>query len=366
MPPPRRQLSADATALTALEVERPLLLSDSGEALQHGLGDAEEATDSRSSPSPPSAHHSGWAVHFVYLILVILAFAGGGHVAELSILWDRGVELLQCITSSTELDHPSQGKGRSGCLLPLAAAPLSVPPTSSLARDSSLSSYGGREEVRLPDPSASLSGAGVPALRVSVVYFAYLNVERDWRALVRLQLLDLVDIGLAEAAVVHVCLSVPAANASDWAAEELSNAGEELVRATLPSALVHRSLGNRFEYPGIRLVWDLAQPWGSSLEPVRVDSEPESDGPTRHLVLYFHAKGMVNNAEPDVVRSGFNLNLTRVVVRPWRQLVQLFLTHPTLNKVGVAASPTGFIWHNFWSHTHTRTATLLGRITGDD
>ena len=108
---------------------------------------------------------------------------------------------------------------------------------------------------------------------------------------------------------------------------------EEWVRGILPSALIHRSTGNRFEYPGIRLVWDLVQLWLSTLEP---GAAAEADDPSRHVILYFHTKRMT--------------------------CVDDFDTRPQIMKAGLAGSPLGFVWYNFWSaiahaHTHQR----LGR-----
>lgn len=118
-------------------------------------------------------------------------------------------------------------------------------------------------------------------LQVSIVYYAFLNPHHNWKGLVSAQLTDLISLNLSSIADIHVVLSAPADNYFDQNGENLVNEGEEFVKKVLSTAIVHRSVGNKYEYPGIRLIWDLAQ---------------ASRSPSKHILLYFHSKGM-----PDAV-----------------------------------------------------------------
>jgi hypothetical protein len=57
-------------------------------------------------------------------------------------------------------------------------------------------------------------------------------------------------------------------------------------------------------------------------------------------VLYHHSKGMTH--------GGYSEALTNLVVKDWRRLLNVYTTHPEINKIGLAAGHIGLIWHNFW------------------
>ena len=161
-------------------------------------------------------------------------------------------------------------------------------------------------------------------MRLTVIYFAYINAERQWGKLITAQLQDLNSSGLAGKASVRIVLT--AENG------KLLNQATRVVKKLMPRARIHRFLGNNYEYHGIRLVWDIAR---------------QVPDPSNHLILYHHSKGMVNNRVGDV-RTSQNLLLTKTVVLPWRQIVQRFVTTPKLMKAGYASSRQGFMWFNFW------------------
>jgi len=58
---------------------------------------------------------------------------------------------------------------------------------------------------------------------------------------------------------------------------------------------------------------------------------------------------MINkHGDTNQVRTRANLQFTRTVIKPWRRVLEMFRTHPELNKAGYAAAGRGYIWHNFF------------------
>jgi hypothetical protein len=185
-------------------------------------------------------------------------------------------------------------------------------------------------------PSELIGGA-----RISVVYFAFVSPAHDWAGLVRAQLQDLVDLGLADHSTVHVCLSMPEGD------EALLERAVELAISVIPFAVIHRSPGNSFEYPGVLRFWQLGA----------------ADPSPHHYVLYHHSKGMVNGGQES--RSLMNLRLTHSVVDPWRRLIAKFEAEPLLQRAGYAAAPGGWIWFNFFWGRASFIAELVRPIKTD-
>jgi len=176
---------------------------------------------------------------------------------------------------------------------------------------------------------------------IHIVYFCYIDstdgVLSDTRSgkLIIEQIKDLVDTGLAEAAKsVHITLAVKRSHNFNDATERRINSASNLIHGILPKAEIHRSPGNRYEYPGIRRVWDLAK-------------KTPAEEVNKTLILYFHSKGM-NNGNHSRTRTTENVFLTEKVIKPWKEIVARFQSEPALNKAGYAASEKGFIWYNFW------------------
>lgn len=186
-------------------------------------------------------------------------------------------------------------------------------------------------------PSELIVGA-----RISVVYFAFVNSAHDWASLVRAQLQDLVDLGLADHSTVHVCLSMPAGD------DALLERAVQLAISVIPFAVIHCSPGNSFEYPGVLRFWQLGA----------------ADPSPHHYVLYHHSKGMVNGGNQES-RSVINLRLAHSVVDPWRRLIAKFEAEPLLQRAGYAAAPGGWIWLNFFWGRASFIADLVRPIQTD-
>ena len=183
------------------------------------------------------------------------------------------------------------------------------------------------------------------SLRISLMFNVYINPHNPhWRELIRLMVQDLHEYQITELAVVHIALQYPSDHFTDARGEELGNEGEEWVRSLLPHAIIHRSAGNRYEYPGLRVLWDLGQPWGEWMEPGRTGVWD----PSQHFILSMHTKSM-NRTEEGVVRTSVNAVYTRSVLVSWREVVvPRMLSDPAVMKVAMTPSGLGFVWMNFY------------------
>jgi hypothetical protein len=178
-------------------------------------------------------------------------------------------------------------------------------------------------------------GGDAPLPPIHIVYFTFFDRNERAHKLITEQMKGLRDIGLAAAAKsIHIVLSTPKTSNFNNSSEEKLHEVESLIHSILPSAEVHVSSGNRYEYPGIRKVWSIAKKIPAELS-------------KQSLILYFHSKGMTSGNTARV-KTSQNETLTNVVINPWKEIVARFESDPVVEKAGFAASSNGFIWFNFW------------------
>jgi hypothetical protein len=189
----------------------------------------------------------------------------------------------------------------------------------------------------MPPPS-DLVGTAKQKMFIHVVFFAFVhgapNVRRSLD-LIHLQLGELRDWGLAAAATsVDVVLNGKMEYVFDASVERDLDAAAALIRSLVPRVRITKVPVNRFEYSGIRHVWDLAQ------------EIPDKDAQS-HVILYFHTKGLVfgDQTRP---RNSWNKLLMEEVVRPWPKLVKRFASDRRLNKAGLLAHGRGWLWNTFF------------------
>ena len=102
-----------------------------------------------------------------------------------------------------------------------------------------------------------------------MVHNCFIWPDQDWKPLIESQLDHLRRTGLTDCAITNIALSVPAlhGNATYEELEGLLESGQQLVHSILPSKHSGTSVGtiisqvheNSYEYPGIHLLWQLAQ-----------------------------------------------------------------------------------------------------------
>jgi hypothetical protein len=165
-----------------------------------------------------------------------------------------------------------------------------------------------------------------PRFHINIVYFANLFVNRTHGLLlIEKQMKDLVATGLLDVSTLHIVLSVPVKFNPTIKQRVYESA------AFLPSHNVIFHINNEdcHEYPGIQLVHALAS----------------ANNSPNHYLLYFHSKGITRfRGERELVER----NLHKTVIAPWKHVLEIFETHPTIDKIGSSASDAGWIWWNYW------------------
>lgn len=163
-----------------------------------------------------------------------------------------------------------------------------------------------------------------PRFYINIVYFANLFVNPTHGILlIEKQMKDLVSTGLLDVSTLHIVLSVPV--------KFNPTIKEKVYQSFLSSHNVIFHINNEdcYEYPGIQLVHALAS----------------ANGSPNHYLMYFHSKGITHyRGERDIVER----NLHQTVIAPWRHVLEIFETHPNIDKIGSTASDAGFIWWNYW------------------
>ena len=108
------------------------------------------------------------------------------------------------------------------------------------------------------------------AVNITVIYNCMIWPDQDWKMIITQQLQDLVSIGLDECARIHVVMSVPTTH-SQLAYDQLEHLlleGRQVVASVLHiqhqpdrigGTVVSQVHENSFEYPGLHLLWLLAQ-----------------------------------------------------------------------------------------------------------
>ncbi|AYV81066.1 MAG: hypothetical protein Harvfovirus15_10 [Harvfovirus sp.] len=157
--------------------------------------------------------------------------------------------------------------------------------------------------------------------KILIVYFAYLNKAKAWWEIILGQLIELKDSGLLNHGKLYVCLT---------GASPAIAMAKVLINSLLTAVEIQTSEENRYEYPGISLVWNLA-------------NQPTLDPDTK--ILYFHSKGMFSG--PKIGRCFVEKYLTKTVVLDYEDVLKIF-DDSNVNKIGVGASARGYIWFNFW------------------
>ncbi|GAB2705177.1 hypothetical protein GCM10027037_33660 [Mucilaginibacter koreensis] len=167
------------------------------------------------------------------------------------------------------------------------------------------------------------------ARRLIIVYYLYVNPNSNWRSIVSGQLLQLKSYGIMPDAELYVHVTDSHQHTAEVSA---------MVTALIPQAMINTSDINQFEYPGVKLVHELAGRY------------PDCD------FMYFHSKGMSHGLHG---RLPEDVALMTRTFESWRKHLQL-LRKNGIEKVGLfpamadsnQALPNGrkggWIWYNYW------------------
>ena len=161
--------------------------------------------------------------------------------------------------------------------------------------------------------------------KITIVYYAYINISNNWEIIISDQLIHLNKCGLLDVAEIYVHVT---------GEEEYHEYAKQLIRTIIPNVTIYTSIINQYEYPGIHLVWQLAH------------EKPNN------LFLYFHSKGM---SYYTMDRRHDEKQIFQEVILPWKKVLDIFNTFnqtdnrvQLINKAGVGSSDKGFMWFNFW------------------
>jgi len=165
--------------------------------------------------------------------------------------------------------------------------------------------------------------------KIIIVYYAYVHRWSNWIQIISGQLSQLKSYGLLDAADLYIHITDPS---------ELFNDVIALIETVTKSANISTSGENQFEYPGIKLVYDLSL------------NHPDS------ILIYLHTKGISheNNSRLPLEKA-----LLKGTFENWQENVKAFETEG-INKIGLFPAKEdpvvqkdfntkgGWMWYNFW------------------
>jgi hypothetical protein len=154
--------------------------------------------------------------------------------------------------------------------------------------------------------------------KVIIVYYAWINPKAHWENIIIGQLTQLVETKLLDIADMYVHVTGP---------DEYLAYAIEIIKRIIPICIINTSTVNQFEYPGIHLIWSLA-----------------NKNPNK-IYLYFHSKGMRRGKND---RIDHDKKLFQVVIVSWKKVLNIFDEKKTVNKIGASVGQEGHIWFNFW------------------
>ena len=193
------------------------------------------------------------------------------------------------------------------------------------------------ESHALVDPPSNNT---IGNLDLIIVYNGYIYPKREkWLELMSGQLDELNCNGMAHKAKdIYISLTIDSTSESNKQAASLVKETIATFSKILPKAKFDVTLENRYEYPGLRTMWDVAH------------TIPKEDA-QRTIFVYFHAKGMVNTRMPSGfhdARTPLEVNLFHRTFDPWMEVLERFGKQPEINKAGCYPGPEGHIWYNFY------------------
>jgi hypothetical protein len=143
-------------------------------------------------------------------------------------------------------------------------------------------------------------------------------LKSNWIKLISDQLIELHDTGLLNIAEFYAHITGD---------KESCQYAVAFIKTIIPSAEIFLSFENKYEFPGIHLVWQLAH------------AKPDN------IFLYFHSKGMSYDT---MERRHDEKQIFQEVIKSWRRVLNVFAINENINKVGLAIGDLGFAWFNFW------------------
>lgn len=164
---------------------------------------------------------------------------------------------------------------------------------------------------------------------IKLVYYIFINPNSNWRGIISGQILQLKGLGILDEVDLYIHVTDTTGNLEKVVA---------FINELYDKARISTSTENHFEYPGIKLIHDLALKYPTC------------------LFIYLHSKGMSANIHSRTIAEQMLLTGT---FKDWRKTLELFCDD-RINKIGLfpaigddndsekVGTRGGWIWFNFW------------------
>jgi hypothetical protein len=173
---------------------------------------------------------------------------------------------------------------------------------------------------------------------IIIVYYIYINPNKNWKHIVNGQLNDLKTIGLINSNLNVVICS------------EEHNILEDCIKIIhkyRSDILIKTTCKNLYEYPGIKLLYDLAQ-----------------NNPNK-IMFYMHSKGMVFSNQTNF-RSFAEMSILRNTMKDPQKIFSIFENNKKVNKIGLIPHEDHYIVSNFyWVRSNYLIGAEIPKITTD-
>lgn len=162
---------------------------------------------------------------------------------------------------------------------------------------------------------------------IHLIYYIWINDERNWKIIVEGQLKDIINSGILEDAHLNIVL---AAKTDELITESTYFIINILNYTDYLTFSLTTTLKNNFEYEGIKKLYLLA-----------------NDEPNK-LYIYMHTKGMFNNIYNKNIRIPEEILLTRNLLNNWKEIKKIFKNDKYIVRAGLAPAQGGWVWFNFF------------------
>ena len=164
---------------------------------------------------------------------------------------------------------------------------------------------------------------------IKLIYYVFIDRYTNWIDIVRGQLLQLKAYGLLDEVDLYIHITDPTGIFSDVI---------NLIETVTKTAFISRSVANQFEYPAIKLAYDLSKDYQDD------------------IFIYLHTKGMSYGLHS---RLPLEVALTTRTFENWRKKLEAF-NDPKVKKMGLFPAEFdpnvvksyntkgGWMWYNFW------------------
>lgn len=164
---------------------------------------------------------------------------------------------------------------------------------------------------------------------IAIVYYVYINPNKDWQKFILNQLGDIEKTKILNAADLYIEISNP----SNVPGVE---SFFKKIDFTPKDIKLHKE--NKFEYWGIKRIWDIAQ-----------------ENKNYKYMVYIHTKGITYK---DSKRDLLEEVLTYYTFNKWKFFVKTLEKDSNINKIGLFPAcrkntegkiiRAGWVWYNFW------------------